>query len=224
MQEMSAWQRWLYHPERSSVRHALFQLHLWMGAASALYVLLISVTGSLLVFGNQLSRRFSIQWLIKLHSELLLSGGAGRAVNGLGAMCIALLCVTGAIIWWPGAHNWRRGLMVNWKAHVSRVSWDVHSALGFWFFLFVLGWALSGIYFAFPRPFDALYRLDPRDRYTDPGLYALSQLHFGRFGWFSEVLWTVFGLVPAALAYTGVFICCHRLITKKSSNPHTHPD
>jgi hypothetical protein len=34
----------------------------------------------------------------------------------------------------------------------------------------------------------------------------------------------LFGLVTAALALTGVFICCHRVIFKKHSNPNTQLD
>jgi len=42
---------------------------------------------------------------------------------------------------------------------------------------------------------------------------SLSVAHFLRkrlirFGWFTEALWSVLGLVPAVLAFSGVFICC----------------
>jgi len=29
-------------------------------------------------------------------------------------------------------------LTVSWRAHFARINWDLHSALGFWCFLFVL--------------------------------------------------------------------------------------
>jgi len=74
--------------------------------------------------------------------------------------------------------------------------------------------------FFFPRWFDALLLLDPADRFTDQGLFWLSELHFGRFGWFTKAVWAVLGLVPAVLAFTGMFICCRRVIYKKSSNPN----
>jgi len=78
---------------------------------------------------------------------------------------------------------------------------------------------ISGIYFAFPQAFNALLFFDPADRFTDQGLFWLSQLHFGRFGWFAEAVWVVLGLVPALLAFTGVFICCRRVFYKKPSSP-----
>jgi hypothetical protein len=73
---------------------------------------------------------------------------------------------------------------------------------------------------SFPAWFDALYRLEPSDRVTDDLLSGLSQLHFGRFSWFTEAIWSVVGLVPAILAFTGVFICCRRVIYKKQANPN----
>lgn len=50
----SKWQRWIEQPQNLWLRKALFQLHLWSGIAIGLYVLMISVTGSVLVYANEL--------------------------------------------------------------------------------------------------------------------------------------------------------------------------
>jgi uncharacterized iron-regulated membrane protein len=218
----SLWKLWLNHPERSRVRTLLFQVHVWIGAVAGAYIFVMSVSGSLIVFRNELYPTVSVEWLVNLHTNLL-AGSMGRRINGIGAIGLALLCLTGAVIWWPGIRHWRRSLTVDWSARFPRLNWDLHSAIGFWFFGFVAVWALSGIYFAFPRPFDALLALDPADRFTDEGLLLLSQLHFGRFGWLTEALWALVGLVPAVLAFTGVFICCRRVMFKKPSNPNAQP-
>ena len=86
-------------------------------------------------------------------------------------------------------------------------------------------WGISGLYFSFPRAFyvPASF-VDPGDKYTDPILFAFSQLHFGRFGWYTEALWAMVGLVPALLAFTGVFVCCHRMIYHRSSNPNSREE
>jgi uncharacterized iron-regulated membrane protein len=141
-------------------------------------------------------------------------------VNGIGGGCLTLLCLTGAIIWWPGVKYWRRSLQVNWGARFPRINWDLHSAFGFWCFLFVLLWGFSGFYFAFPQAFSIFFVLDPADRITDRWLFWLSELHFGRFTRLTEALWAVLGLVPGVLAFTGTFICCRRVIFKKPSNPY----
>ena len=214
---MSIWRRWVEKPDGLVIRQFTFQVHLWMGAMAGVYVALISITGSIAVFRNELSGRYGIEWLVDLHANLL-SGEHGRFMNGIGAICLTLLCVTGAVVWWPGVNYWRRSLTVNWRAHFARLMWDLHSALGFWCFLFVLLWGTSGIYFAFPQLFNAVFAFfDPGDKFTDQVLLAFSDLHFGRFNWFTEILWALLGLVPAILSVTGVFLCCRRMIYKTSS-------
>jgi uncharacterized iron-regulated membrane protein len=218
---MSVWHQWIRHPERVWARRVLFQVHLWVGAGTGLYIVLMSITGSLIVYRNELERNSSlissVDWIVDLHENLLF-GENGRFVNGMGAICVIVLCLTGAVIWWPGMDNWRRALTVNWRALFARFSWDLHSALGFWAFLPVLMWGISGLYFVFPQPFSALFgSIDPADKFTDKALFWLSLLHFGRFSWFSEVLWTLLGLVPAVLSLTGVFLCCRRMIYKAPS-------
>jgi uncharacterized iron-regulated membrane protein len=48
------WQRWVQQPQNLWLRRALFQVHLWSGIGIGLYVLMISVTGSVLVYANEL--------------------------------------------------------------------------------------------------------------------------------------------------------------------------
>jgi uncharacterized iron-regulated membrane protein len=53
---MTYWQRWIRQPQAVWLRKATFQVHLWSGIGLGLYVLLISVTGSVLVYRNELYR------------------------------------------------------------------------------------------------------------------------------------------------------------------------
>jgi uncharacterized iron-regulated membrane protein len=53
---MTYWQRWIWQPQTTWLRKATFQLHLWCGIGLGLYVLMISVTGSILVYRNELYR------------------------------------------------------------------------------------------------------------------------------------------------------------------------
>ena len=208
------------HPEKSRLRNILFQIHLAVGAVGSVYVVLMSITGSIVIWEGALYKRVNIEWLVKVHDNLL-GGSAGRLVNGIGGGCLVVLCLTGAVIWWPGIQNWRRSLTVQWRAHFGRVNWDLHSALGFWLFPLILIWGITGMYFAFPAVVNPLLKLDRSDRYTDMVFYRLSELHFGRrFGWVSEIPWSIVGLAPAILAFTGVFICCRRMVFKKPSNPN----
>jgi uncharacterized iron-regulated membrane protein len=46
----------VHHPRKLFLRKALFQIHLWAGVLLSLYVIVIALTGSLLVFRTELSR------------------------------------------------------------------------------------------------------------------------------------------------------------------------
>ena len=52
------WQRWLRQPKKPASK-AIFQIHLWTGIAVGLYVAVVCVSGSALVFRPELSRYFS---------------------------------------------------------------------------------------------------------------------------------------------------------------------
>jgi len=230
--DQTLWQRWFRRPQNVWLRRALFQIHLWTGIGTGLYVVLISITGSAIVFRNEIYQKAgsgartvqvrgpklpaeelkkiirqkypenslsfvfegkqpttatevwmehgkervqrlfdpytgedlgdsvpqSIRvaaWLAKLHTDLLY-GDNGRKVNGIGAIFLTLLCVTGFIVWWPGVTSWRRNLLVDFRSNWKRLNWDLHSAIGFWSFALIFMWAITGVYLAFPLPFQKI--------------------------------------------------------------------
>jgi uncharacterized iron-regulated membrane protein len=213
--ELSLWQRGLHHPESVLLHRVLFHIHLWVGMMAGIYLLCMSVSGSVIVFRNELevsadphSRVFrAVEWLVDFHGNLS-HGDAGRRLNGIGAILLTLLCLTGAVIWWPGIIHWRRSLRVNWRSSFARINWDLHNVLGVWCFLFLAMWGISAMYFSFPQLFSP---------FSDQVLTWLSNLHFGRFDLWTEVLWALIGLVPAVMAFTGIFMCCHRLLIRKGA-------
>src|SRR5216684_4528102 len=251
---MSSWEKWLSRPQSLWLRKALFQVHLWTGIGIGLYVLLMSVSGSALVYRRQLAKAFSqepriaagpgarmtvdelkqaakreypgyesirvyerkspdqpveiwlergekrlqrlfnpytgadlgdtlqpafrfILWLADLHDNLLYDR-TGRRWNAIGAVLTTLLCLTGAIIWWPG------------------------------------------IYLCIPETFNAVVDFfepirEPSKtaRFGDQALFWLARLHFGRFaGLPVEIIWTIFGLAPAALFVTGTLMWWKRVL------------
>lgn len=201
-------------PQSVKLRRALFQVHLWAGIALGLYVLAVSLSGSVIVYRRELDkllaartiivtphgRRLSdaqllaaaratyprlhfsairirgprvpgaavevwylfgggrfgrgrierlfdpytganlgdtvvrepaaISWIAELHDNLL-GGDIGLALNGAGAVLLTLMCVTGAVIWWPGRARWRRSLTLRRDVGWRRFAWDLHSVLGF---------------------------------------------------------------------------------------------
>ena len=279
----------------------MFQVHLWTGIGVGLYIVVVCLTGSFLVFRRELMRTYSnrpqvsvhapdakpltedelkivakraypaftvekvwrgrrgntpvdiwmnrgpggkekkqhlfdpyngadlgetrpravrfIDWTVSLHDDLL-GGMNGRVVNGVGAILLALLCLTGAVIWWPGSGKWWRALTVRWTAGWQRINWDLHSALGFWAFIAVLLWAISGIYLVFPHPFSAFVDyLEPPDpvslvpRRGDIALEWLAKLHFGRFaGIKTKWTWAILGVIPPVLFITGAVMWWNRVL------------
>ena len=55
-EHMTYWQRWVSQPQTIWLRRAIFQLHTWSGVGVGLYVLMASVTGSIVVYSNELYR------------------------------------------------------------------------------------------------------------------------------------------------------------------------
>ena len=106
-----------------------------------------------LVLG-ELPEHSAVRTLQDLHFDLL-AGPTGRVVNGIGALCLLLLCLTGVFIWWPERAGWRRALTVDWRRPWRRVTWELHGAVGIWTLVLTAGWAVTGAYFVFPDQFRA---------------------------------------------------------------------
>ena len=58
METPSGWQRWIRHPQLLGWRRALVQLHLWIGLLVGIYILVLSVSGSLSVIRPDIHRWF----------------------------------------------------------------------------------------------------------------------------------------------------------------------
>jgi uncharacterized iron-regulated membrane protein len=128
-------------------------------------LLLDPVTAELL---GEMPEQSFVRKLQDLHFDLL-AGSTGRLVNGVGAIFLLAMCLTGLVIWWPGRSNWTRSLTVDVRRQWKRVNWDLHSAVGFWTVAFITMWAATGIYFVFPTPFRlAVNRISPLTQVQTP--------------------------------------------------------
>jgi uncharacterized iron-regulated membrane protein len=296
----NVWTQWVRQPQTLWVRRALFQVHLWTGLAIGLYIVVLSITGSVLVYRNELDSSFAttrptydgkakrlttdelrtaavraypgwevtrvgetitrrnptieiwverrgekkerlfnpytgadlgdsvtqgeyfVLWLARLHDELLFDR-PGRYWNGMLSLVMTVLVVTGLIVWWPGSSRWKRSLGIKWSSGWRRFNWDLHSAIGFWMFLFMLMWGISGFYLGVPEPFSNFvdYISDPDaflgERPGDVVLLWMTRLHFGRWRNLPvlKAVWAVIGLVPALMFVTGVIMWWNRVIRRR---------
>ena len=85
--QLTVWQRWVRQPQKIWLRRALFQIHLWSGIAVGLYIFTISVTGSVLVYWNELYRAATPQPIVSRASgprltEQQLVAAAQRSYPG----------------------------------------------------------------------------------------------------------------------------------------------
>jgi uncharacterized iron-regulated membrane protein len=235
---ITVWQRWVRAPQKVGLRRAIFHVHRWSGIGFGLYIIFISVTGSVLVYRNELYDAVTTDtgiWLvtalIDLHADLL-SGPTGRKVNGIGAFAALLLALSGLVLWWPGIRRWRRSLRLQRGVGWKRLVWDLHSMTGIWSSGFVLVFALSGLYLCIPEVFHALAdRIEPLTdanagrRLVDSLLYWLAFLHFGRINGIGipcsgpgicdqtiKAIWALFGLAPAVLLLTGALMWTNRVL------------
>ncbi|HEY6341008.1 MAG TPA: PepSY domain-containing protein [Bryobacteraceae bacterium] len=82
--------------------------------------------------------------LKELHENLLL-GRPGQTAHVVGGLIMLLLAATGAAVWWPGRHRWRRHTLVRRRSRGKRLVWEIHSAVAFWTVLFDLMWGATGL-------------------------------------------------------------------------------
>jgi uncharacterized iron-regulated membrane protein len=169
--------------------------------------------------------------LLDLHDNLF-AGPTGRKVNGVGALALLAVAVTGLAIWWPGIKTWRRSLTLHRGVGWKRLTWHLHSMIGFWSLGFTLVFGVSGIYLGFPEPLqDLADKLEPPTaanagvRIGDRIIYWLAYLHFGRINGIgipctgpglcdqtTKAIWAIFGLAPAAMFVTGAIMWWNRVL------------
>src|SRR5579864_3779143 len=65
----SLWRRWFEHPQRLWIRRAVFQVHLWTGIGIGLYIFLISVSGSAVVYRRELNRKYGFRPVVVVQPE-----------------------------------------------------------------------------------------------------------------------------------------------------------
>jgi uncharacterized iron-regulated membrane protein len=175
-----------------------------------------------------------VSGLLSLHDDLF-AGETGRQVNGVGAILVIVLALTGIVVWWPGIQSWRRSLVVHRNVGWRRLTWDLHSMIGFWALGFILIFGLSGVYLAYPESIQSFVdRLDPPtaatagNRIVDQVIYWLAFLHFGRINGIgipchgpgicdqtTKFVWALFGLMPAVMFVTGAVMWWNRVVRKR---------
>jgi uncharacterized iron-regulated membrane protein len=188
--------------------------------------------------GNSVPASFLlVSDLLDLHDNLL-GGSTGRKVNGIGALALLAVAATGMVIWWPGIRKWRHSLTLSRGLGWKRLTWQLHSMIGFWSLGFVFVFGMSGLYLVFPDSFqDFADWLEPPTpanagiRIVDSATYWLAYLHFGRINGIgipcrgpglcdqaTKAVWAIFGLAPAAMFVTGAIMWWNRVLRPRRAS------
>jgi uncharacterized iron-regulated membrane protein len=91
----------------------------------------------------------ALDFLDDFHRNLL-AGRKGRGVNGIVALLFCVTVLSGLVVWWPGMARWSRSIFVNWSLSWKRINYDLHSAIGFWCFSFLLLMSVTATVLATP--------------------------------------------------------------------------
>ena len=75
----------------------------------------------------------------EFHTDMLL-GDRGAFVMMLIAALLIVLSLSGIVLWWP-----RKILSVRWSASGRRIVFDLHNAIGFYSFLFLFLFGVTGV-------------------------------------------------------------------------------
>ena len=107
------------------------------------------------ILGEDRYRGKFLQWVYDLHVNLLL-GDLGEWLKGWGGFGLALVSVSGIVIWWPGRRWWRQGFTYETRARWKRQNYDLHKLGGLASSVVLLLLAVTGAYWTFPKEYEAL--------------------------------------------------------------------
>lgn len=89
-------------------------------------------------------------WVFRLHRWLLMDTAIGRPIVGWATILMIFLTISGLIVWLPRKlRNIYNGLKIKWKGGAYRLTFDLHSTLGFYAGFFILIMAITGLYWSF---------------------------------------------------------------------------
>ncbi|MCA1744511.1 MAG: PepSY domain-containing protein [Bacteroidales bacterium] len=89
-------------------------------------------------------------WVFRLHRWLLMDISIGRPIVGWATIIMIFLTLSGLIVWLPRkVRNIYKGLKIKWKGGAFRLTFDLHSTLGFYAAFFLLIMSITGLYWSF---------------------------------------------------------------------------
>lgn len=111
-----------------------------------------TVTGVRSYGENEWIPDYLIDFIFQLHFSLLL-GTNGITLVAIFAILLMISLITGLILWWPKAGQWRKALTIKRNAGAIRLNFDLHKTFSFYFCVILGAMLLSGVYMNLNEPF-----------------------------------------------------------------------
>lgn len=140
-------------------------IHRWLALPLGIFMSILCFTGFLLLVVKDVSALFGIdaseiafngyikqmhRWLFMMPTDPHGGLSAGRVIVAVSSMCMAIVLLTGVVIWWPKSLKLLKNrLSVSTSKGFRRFVYDSHVSLGIYAFVFLFLMALTGPVFSF---------------------------------------------------------------------------
>ena len=147
------------------MRKICLKIHKWLALPLGVFMAILCFTGFLLLVIKDISPLLGMEEGIdpfykavkQLHRWLFMvpnnpHGGlsVGRVIMAVSSMCMALVLLTGVVVWWPKSKKMLKNrLKVSTNKGFRRFVYDTHVSLGIYVFVFLFLMAITGPVFSF---------------------------------------------------------------------------
>lgn len=147
------------------MRKICLKIHKWLALPLGVFMAILCFTGFLLLVIEDISPLLGMEEGVEpfhkavkqLHRWLFMvpnnpHGGlsVGRVIMAVSSMCMALVLLTGVVVWWPKSKKMLKSrLKVSTNKGFRRFVYDTHVSLGIYAFVFLFLMAITGPVFSF---------------------------------------------------------------------------
>lgn len=147
------------------MRKICLKIHKWLALPLGVFMAILCFTGFLLLVIKDISPLLGMEEGVEpfykavrqLHRWLFMvpnnpHGGlsVGRVIMAVSSMCMALVLLTGVVVWWPKSKKMLKNrLKVSTNKGFRRFVYDTHVSLGIYAFVFLFLMAITGPVFSF---------------------------------------------------------------------------
>ena len=147
------------------MRKLCLKIHRWLALPLGIFMSILCFTGFLLLVVKDVSALFGIdaseiafngyvkqmhRWLFMMPADPHGGLSAGRVIVAVSSMCMAIVLLTGVVVWWPKSKKMLKNrVSVTTSKGFRRFLYDTHVSLGTYVFVFLFLMALTGPVFSF---------------------------------------------------------------------------